>query len=183
MGKNTIFNFTRQLLLYEQNISQLSLNSHKKTKQTPKPSLSLKKASPARIATAMAFVALFTLSLLLHSAMASPPPRSPQPASECVTELVMFSPCLGFVSSPPNNLSAAVSSTCCDSFSAALASASGSRGSPCLCYLLREPRMLGFPIDEARVLSLPFACALDKPSLETLCSGFFDCFEHEKSSS
>ncbi|GMN46733.1 hypothetical protein TIFTF001_015895 [Ficus carica] len=123
-------------------------------------------------------IALVVISVLLHSAMAPLPPPAPapapapaspshSPASECVNELVMFSPCLSFVSSPPNNLSGTVPSKCCDAVWVALNSGEGS----CLCYLLRQPRILGFPLDKSRVLSLPSVCSLTDPSLEALCSG------------
>ncbi|EXC18949.1 hypothetical protein L484_002593 [Morus notabilis] len=115
-------------------------------------------------------ISLLAISVLLHSATAPPPelvPPSTPPTSDCVNDLVMFSPCLSFVSSPPNNLSGEVPSKCCDAFSTTLNSASGF----CLCFLLRQPRMLGFPLDESKVLSLPSLCPQRNPSLQALCSG------------
>ncbi|XP_062108265.1 non-specific lipid transfer protein GPI-anchored 25 [Humulus lupulus] len=131
-------------------------------------------ASPAY----SALITPLVISALLHFIAAQPPPAKasspsvPSPrAPGCVGELVLFSPCLSFVSSPPNNLSKTAPSKCCDAFIAAMNSGDG----PCLCYLLRQPRMLGFPVNGNRVLSLSSLCYPDESSrrgnLQALCSG------------
>lgn len=118
----------------------------------------------------MAFVLAWTL-VVLSAAAAEPPP---QPG--CADELVRFSPCLPYVSSPPNNLSDSAPPKCCD----ALSSSFESGGALCLCYLIQDPPMLGFPVNETRVLSLSSTCPLSNNgtstksadySLESLCSG------------
>ncbi|CAB4261543.1 unnamed protein product [Prunus armeniaca] len=118
----------------------------------------------------MAFVLAWTL-VVLSAAAAEPPP---QPG--CADELVRFSPCLPYVSSPPNNRSDSAPPKCCD----ALSSSFESGGALCLCYLIQDPPMLGFPVNETRVLSLSSTCPLSNNgtstkstdnSLESLCSG------------
>lgn len=118
----------------------------------------------------MAFVLAWTL-VVLSAAEAEPPP---QPG--CADELVRFSPCLPYVSSPPNNRSDSAPPKCCD----ALLSSFESGGALCLCYLIQDPPMLGFPVNETRVLSLSSTCPLSNNgtstksadySLESLCSG------------
>lgn len=101
-------------------------------------------------------ITLLVISTLLCSAMAQQSPAPPpQPAAGCISELVLFSPCLSFVSAPPNNLSETVPSKCCDAFLSSINSGDGF----CLCYLISQPRILGFPLNESRVLSLPLACS------------------------
>ncbi|KAF7806870.1 non-specific lipid transfer protein-like 1 [Senna tora] len=61
----------------------------------------------------------------------------------------------------------------CDAFS----SAADSSAAVCLCYLLREPPILGFPLNSTRLLSLPSVClpanraSTVAQSLNSLCSG------------
>ena len=119
---------------------------------------------------------LSVTSTLLLIAAALPPPRQPlPPPSSCSDEIVLFSPCLPYVSSPPNNLSNTASDSCCDAFSSALNSSNG----VCLCYLVRQPSILGFPLNDTRVLSLSSVCPIEEDnnssikigSLESLCSG------------
>ncbi|XP_015868115.3 non-specific lipid transfer protein GPI-anchored 25 [Ziziphus jujuba] len=114
-------------------------------------------------------IALILAFPLLHRSSAA----AKQPPESCTDYLVKFSPCLSYVSSPPNNLSDVVPSRCCESFSSAFDTGEAI----CLCYLLQEPRIFGFPIDEARVLSLSSVCPLSNDSsarsgsLQSLCSG------------
>nr|KYP52727.1 hypothetical protein KK1_025472 [Cajanus cajan] len=79
----------------------------------------------------------------------------------CTEELTSFSPCLAYVSYPPNNLTESASEKCCEAFSSAADSA-------CLCYLLREPMILGFPLNSSRLLSLSWLC----PSPNTTSTTF-----------
>lgn len=122
------------------------------------------------------FIALVLASAgLLTASDAAPPQPPPPPPSNCTEELVLFSPCLPYISSPPNNLSATASDGCCDAFSSTLNSSSNG---VCLCYLVQQPSILGFPVNGTRVLSLPSVCPLPRDgsstkngSLASLCSG------------
>ncbi|KAF3457108.1 hypothetical protein FNV43_RR01765 [Rhamnella rubrinervis] len=105
---------------------------------------------------------LLALMLIHYPVMAQKPPAT------CADELVKFSPCLAYVSSPPNNLSDVVPSKCCDAFTSEFEAGEAI----CLCYLLQQPRIFGFPMDGARVLSLSSVCPLkNDSSLQSLCSG------------
>jgi hypothetical protein len=119
-------------------------------------------------------IALFLASVVLLAASAAAPPQPP-PQSSCTEELVLFSPCLPYISSPPNNLSATPSDICCHAFSSALNSSSNG---VCLCYLVQQPSILGFPVSGTKVLSLPSVCPLTRNgsstkegSLGSICSG------------
>ncbi|XP_039051409.1 non-specific lipid transfer protein GPI-anchored 25-like [Hibiscus syriacus] len=91
----------------------------------------------------------------------------PQKAG-CVDELVAFSPCLPFVSDPPNNASDSVAPQCRDVFASAFKSGDGY----CFCYVLRQPLIFGFPLNKERVASLPSFCMAQNgvSSLDSLCS-------------
>ncbi|XP_057443799.1 non-specific lipid transfer protein GPI-anchored 25-like [Lotus japonicus] len=95
------------------------------------------------------------LLLLLLTAIAVDAAATPLPSSgRCAVELrTSFSPCLPYVSSPPNNLTGTASTACCDAFSAATAV-----DSLCFCHLLRDPVILGFPLNTTRLLSLSSVC-------------------------
>ncbi|KAG6574972.1 hypothetical protein SDJN03_25611, partial [Cucurbita argyrosperma subsp. sororia] len=96
------------------------------------------------------------------------------PPTGCTTrELLLLSPCLPFISAPPNNLSDSVPSSCCEAFS----SAYGSGGGICLCYFLRDPQILGFPLNNTKLIALSSTCPLSdgthlemNSSLDSLCS-------------
>ncbi|PKI39492.1 hypothetical protein CRG98_040101 [Punica granatum] len=128
---------------------------------------------------AIATVALFVNSLLLihlaSSTTAAAPPLLPP--TSCSTAIILFSPCLPYISSPPNDLDSRVTPYCCRAYSLVLVSGSGI----CLCYLLREPDMLGFPLNNTRLISLSSDCSLlnvsfvNRGSLESLCSGKLLC--------
>ncbi|GAV89954.1 LTP_2 domain-containing protein [Cephalotus follicularis] len=117
--------------------------------------------------TALTF--LLTTAIFLTS-VSQPPP--PPPQSSCVEELVSLSPCLGYISAPPNNINQDVTPQCCHAFS--------STDGDCLCYLLRQPLIFGFPLNESRVLSLSSVCDSStrngsfarSGSLDSFCSGF-----------
>ncbi|GMY28891.1 non-specific lipid transfer protein GPI-anchored 25 [Fagus crenata] len=72
----------------------------------------------------------FCLISMLYTAPL--PPSPPPPPSSCSDELVLVSPCMPYVSSPPNNLS----ENCCDAISS---SALNSTNGVCLCHLARQP--------------------------------------------
>ncbi|GLU08897.1 hypothetical protein SLE2022_257810 [Rubroshorea leprosula] len=108
---------------------------------------------------ATALTALLISNLL---AAAVPPPHL-----DCVAELVAFSPCLPFVSAPPNNFTATVPVQCCD----VISSVFNSTDDYCFCYLLRQPMIFGFPLNDSRVISLPSVClARTDDSLESVCA-------------
>ncbi|XP_023006001.1 uncharacterized protein LOC111498879 [Cucurbita maxima] len=110
-------------------------------------------------------IAILTASMVMVAM--SPPTR-------CTTrELLLLSPCLPFISAPPNNLSDSVPSSCCEAFS----SAYGSGGGICLCYFLRDPQILGFPLNNTKLTALSSICPLSdgthlekNSSLDSLCS-------------
>ncbi|XP_028795396.1 non-specific lipid transfer protein-like 1 [Neltuma alba] len=121
--------------------------------------------------------AFFVLSWTLLLATESPPPPptaspSTSPAPTCTDELVLFSPCLSYVASPPNDLADAASANCCNALSAAAKSGTA----VCFCYLLQEPPILGFPLNSTRLLSLSSDCPLANlesaraPSFNSLCA-------------
>lgn len=84
-------------------------------------------------------------------------------ATRCAATIVSISPCLPHVAavapplagSPP-----APTDACCVAFLRAVSpSAAGGGGEGCLCHLLRNPLLLGFPIDATRLAALLPACA------------------------
>ncbi|VVB01124.1 unnamed protein product [Arabis nemorensis] len=113
----------------------------------------------------------FTMLAITFSAVTdatqSPSSSSP-PILTCTEELVMFSPCLPYVSAPPNNLSDTPNPICCSVFSSSVRTNAGK----CLCYLLRQPMILGFPLDRSRLLSISQICTdhSSDESFESLCS-------------
>ena len=120
----------------------------------------------------MAATIVFILMLAITSSTAvaeTQGPSSSPPAPTCSEELVMFSPCIPYVSAPPNNISKTPDALCCSVFSTSVHSAAGK----CLCYLLRQPMILGFPLDRSRLLSLSQICTefqSSDESFESLCS-------------
>ncbi|KAG5070366.1 hypothetical protein AAZX31_01G220600 [Glycine max] len=85
-------------------------------------------------------------------------------AAGCTEELISFSACLPYVSYPPNNLTESASKKCCEEFSSAVESES-----VCLCYLIRQPLILGFPLNTTRLHSLSSLCSTST-SFPFLCS-------------
>lgn len=85
-------------------------------------------------------------------------------AEGCREELISFSACLAYVSYPPNNLTESASEKCCKAFSSAVESS-------CLCYVIRDPLFLGFPLNTTRLLSLSSLCPSPfSTSFPFLCS-------------
>ncbi|KAL5782652.1 hypothetical protein ACOSP7_007681 [Xanthoceras sorbifolium] len=109
-------------------------------------------------AAAVVLLLLLTTLALLLSTSAQPPPPG------CVNELVAFSPCLSYVSAPPNNVTETAASQCCGAVSSVLDSGDGN----CLCYLLRQPLIFSFPLNQTRVASLSLVCNTSR-SLESIC--------------
>ncbi|KAK6130158.1 hypothetical protein DH2020_036074 [Rehmannia glutinosa] len=95
------------------------------------------------------------------------------PSAACSDKLVTFSTCLPYVAVSPNNLTDSPPPQCCDDVSAAF----GDGSAICLCYFVLRPKILGFPLNSTRLLSLTSVCPVKDQnskanfSLETLCSG------------
>ncbi|KAI5440262.1 non-specific lipid transfer protein GPI-anchored 25 [Lathyrus oleraceus] len=105
------------------------------------------------------------LSMSIFAVTEAVPPQPPPPSSRggCTDQLILFSPCLSYVSSPPNNLSETASSKCCGAFSSSFAP-----NSLCFCYLLRDNHILGFPMNSTRLLSLSSLCLSPPPTISSL---------------
>ncbi|XP_061986515.1 non-specific lipid transfer protein GPI-anchored 25-like [Populus nigra] len=72
------------------------------------------------------------------------------------------------VSAPPDRVTDTATSQCCDTLSKAFNSGDGN----CFCYLIMQPLIFGFPLNESRVIALPSVCSLSSlVSLDLLCSG------------
>ncbi|XP_060182046.1 non-specific lipid transfer protein GPI-anchored 25 [Lycium barbarum] len=121
-------------------------------------------------------VLLFMSLLLLLTAgtLQAQPEQLPSSSSTgCADELVAFSPCLPYISESPNNISDTPPIQCCDNF----AKAFDDNTAICLCYLVHNPQILGFPINIPKLLSLTSVCPVkekqgqEKFSLDSLCSG------------
>ncbi|CAA0395266.1 putative bifunctional inhibitor/plant lipid transfer protein/seed storage helical [Arabidopsis thaliana] len=116
------------------------------------------------------FILILTITFSSSSAVTATQqaPSSSPPVLTCTEELVMFSPCLPYVSSPPNNMSETPDPICCSVFTSSVHSSTGN----CLCYLLRQPMILGFPLDRSRLISLSQICTdqNSEESFESLCS-------------
>ncbi|XP_058732134.1 non-specific lipid transfer protein GPI-anchored 25-like isoform X1 [Vicia villosa] len=109
------------------------------------------------------FFHLFLLMLSLSFfavTEATPPPSS---RGGCTDQLTLFSPCLSYVSSLPNNLTETPSTECCNSFSSSFAP-----NSLCFFYLLRGNHTLGFPLNSTRLLSLSSLCLSPPPAISFL---------------
>lgn len=110
--------------------------------------------------------------LLRCGASVSTPPL-PSPPATCSDELVTFSPCLPYISAFPNNISEIPPPQCCDDVSITFASGSA----VCLCYLVRRPGILGFPLNYTKLMSITSVCPEKRHgckanfSLKFLCSG------------
>lgn len=114
------------------------------------------------------FLIMLSLSVFEVAEAAPPPPSS---RGGCTDQLMLFSPCLPYVSSSPNNLTENASTKCCEAFSSSFAP-----NSLCFCYLLRDPNILGFPLNSTRLISLSSLCLSPPPtnsSLNFLCAGSF----------
>ncbi|EES11034.1 hypothetical protein BDA96_06G142800 [Sorghum bicolor] len=118
----------------------------------------------ARILRLVPFVAMFLLASPASASTSTVDADSALDATtRCVATIVSISPCLPHVAavapplagSPP-----APTDACCVAFLRAVSpSAAGGGEEGCLCHLLRNPLLLGFPIDAARLAALLPACA------------------------
>ncbi|CAN6355970.1 unnamed protein product [Urochloa humidicola] len=83
-------------------------------------------------------------------------------AARCAATIVSISPCLPHVAAVAPPLAAsppAPTDACCVAFLRAVYPSGGSGGEGCLCHLLRNPLLLGFPVDAASLGALLPACA------------------------
>ncbi|CAN6342791.1 unnamed protein product [Urochloa humidicola] len=83
-------------------------------------------------------------------------------AARCAATIVSISPCLPHVAAVAPPLAAsppAPTDACCVAFLRAVYPSGASGGEGCLCHLLRNPLLLGFPVDAARLGALLPACA------------------------
>ncbi|KAI5000857.1 non-specific lipid transfer protein GPI-anchored 25 [Hordeum vulgare subsp. vulgare] len=108
----------------------------------------------------------------LHAHAASAALSQEPPATPCAAAIVSFSPCLAHVAvvAPPALPSSAPTSACCAAFLRAVSSGDGEGaggGEGCFCHLLRDPLLLGFPVDAARLGALLPTCASAKTSAAT----------------
>lgn len=122
----------------------------------------------------------FTILIILllappTTAEQAPPPSSPVPGG-CADSVISFSPCLPYISAPPNDLSDQPSSQCCEIFNGAF----DSDEAECLCYLVRQNTLLGFPLNVTKLLALSDLCSVQNDSqvnntysnsLVSICSG------------
>ncbi|CAK7327086.1 unnamed protein product [Dovyalis caffra] len=95
---------------------------------------------------------LASMLLLLLLATAAPSPASPP---GCSDELVAFSPCLGYVSAPPNKVTDTETAQCCDAFSKAFNSGDGSPALPPLRGTITSMPPDSGPRDLVSAPSLP----------------------------
>ncbi|WCJ23820.1 hypothetical protein M5689_005823 [Euphorbia peplus] len=100
-------------------------------------------------------IALMFIAPVLLSTAPNPSPSPDSSKPGCADELVAISPCLGYVAAGPNNITDSVTTQCCEVFSKAFNSPDGN----CYCYLVTQPSIFGFPLNESRVLKLPTLCA------------------------
>ncbi|KAJ0982525.1 hypothetical protein J5N97_010780 [Dioscorea zingiberensis] len=116
---------------------------------------------------------VLALILLLLDAIdqsgSTAPPSSQMP---CAEEVVSMSPCLSSVAEQSDGGAMEPSTRCCANFFAAVDGAWS--GPACLCHLLRQPLLLGFPINGSLISSLFPTCgrsADDAAAFQTLCKG------------
>ncbi|XP_038874252.1 non-specific lipid transfer protein GPI-anchored 25 [Benincasa hispida] len=122
-----------------------------------------------------AIISIVTMLMAFLTTSMAVVAMSPPPTGCATRELLLLSPCLPFISAPPNNLSDTVPSACCEAFSSAYSSGGGI----CLCYFLREPQILGFPLNRTKLIALSSFCPLNgesgmylekSSSLDSICA-------------
>ncbi|KAG1347735.1 hypothetical protein COCNU_06G015640 [Cocos nucifera] len=86
---------------------------------------------------------------------------------QCAERLAAMSSCLHHVAALPENASATPSAACCQAFSAALDGAVG--GAACLCHLVREPSLLGSPVNASGLSSCGKSDGVASPTFAEIC--------------
>ncbi|KAG8051411.1 hypothetical protein GUJ93_ZPchr0001g30892 [Zizania palustris] len=78
------------------------------------------------------------------------------PATRCAAAIVSIAPCLAHVArvSPP---APAPNEACCAAFLRGVSSSGGGEG--CFCHLVRDPLLLGFPVNTVRLGALLPTCS------------------------
>lgn len=116
---------------------------------------------------------LIAATALLTSSTSRPQPQPAEP-SECALSLVALSPCLSYITGPPNIPTPAPSVVCCGAFHQTFVTT----GPSCICYLVRDPLILGFPVDTGRLVSLFPSCRANESApasfwLHDACRGVY----------
>lgn len=102
----------------------------------------------------------FSSLMVLILASSAPPLIPPSKLSECAISLVILFSCISHLMAPPNSASTTSFVACCQSFYQAVITAEP----PCVCYLLRDPLILGVPIDCEKLISMFFSCRVNGTS-------------------
>ncbi|XP_047053568.1 non-specific lipid transfer protein GPI-anchored 25-like [Lolium rigidum] len=114
------------------------------------------------MAPTAALLLVSAAAILLAPAVSAATSEVP-PATPCAAAIVSFSPCLAHVAlvEPPALPAPAPTAACCAAFLRAVSAGDGEGGGGegCFCYLLRDPLLLGFPVDLARLGALLPTCA------------------------
>ncbi|KAJ3674746.1 hypothetical protein LUZ60_005362 [Juncus effusus] len=123
---------------------------------------------------ALRLLLLSTTILLLSTVNAWPPLGEP---TECALSLISLSPCLSYISSLPDySPTMAPSVLCCGAFFQSVAYG----GATCMCYLMRDPLLLGLPVDPTRLVSLFSLCGTNHSVSASVSSWLYDiCLETE----
>ncbi|KAF0898573.1 hypothetical protein E2562_008160 [Oryza meyeriana var. granulata] len=106
------------------------------------------------LAAAAALLAAATAPASAAGAFSEVPPATP-----CTAAIVSIAPCLAHVAlvAPPARPAPAPTEACCAAFLRGVSPSGGGEG--CFCHLLRDPLLLGFPVNTARLGALLPTCA------------------------
>ncbi|XP_015689230.2 non-specific lipid transfer protein GPI-anchored 25 [Oryza brachyantha] len=90
------------------------------------------------------------------------------PATPCAAAIVSIAPCLAHVAlvAPPARPAPAPTEACCAAFLRGVSPSGGGEG--CFCHLLRDPLLLGFPVNTARLGALLPTCAAANASADAI---------------
>ncbi|KAF2951094.1 hypothetical protein DAI22_01g237200 [Oryza sativa Japonica Group] len=112
------------------------------------------------IAVAVAAVVAAAAAPASASASAAGAFSEVPPETPCAAAIVSVAPCLAHVAvvAPPARPAPAPTEACCAAFLRGV-SPSGGGGEGCFCHLLRDPLLLGFPVNTARLGALLPTCA------------------------
>ena len=119
----------------------------------------------ARLLLLLLLVAASLVPAPASSTADAPASASAYAAARCAATIVSISPCLPHVAAVAPPLAAsppAPTDACCVAFLRAVNPSGGGGGDGCLCHLLRNPFLLGFPVDAALLGTLLPACAAAK---------------------